>query len=184
MSKLTRVLWVALLGAIVQLAPLESQDAAPASTDREPLVVFLVRHAEKTDAGRDPKLSEAGQHRAATLAQALRSAAIEAIHSSDTLRTRSTAKPVAEKIDREVELYDPRDLNALASQLRKSGGRHLVVGHSNTTPALVKLLGGEPGSAIEEKGEYDRLYIVTILEGATSTVMMRYGAPFTPSGSK
>ena len=62
--------------------------------------------------------------------------------------------------------------------MRKTGGRHLVVGHSNTTPSVVELLGGDPGSKIE-KTEYDRLYIVTIgADGAVSTLLIRYGAPY------
>ena len=41
--------------------------------------------------------------------------------------------------------------------------------HSDTTPALVELLGGEPGAPIESP-EYDRLYIVSIgADGAIST---------------
>ena len=42
-----------------------------------------------------------------------------------------------------------------------------MVGHSNTTPALVEALGGDPGSPIESL-EYDRLYMVTF-EGGVGT---------------
>ena len=56
-----------------------------------------------------------------------------------------------------------------------------MVGHSNTTPSMVELLGGKPRSAINQEGEYDRLYIVTIgRDDAVSTVMMRYGKPYYP----
>lgn len=78
-----------------------------------------------------------------------------------------------------MQLYDPRDLPGLVEKLRRAGGRHLVVGHSNTTPAVVELLGGEPGQPINEAGEYDRLYNVSIgPDGTTSSVMLRYGEPF------
>ena len=51
-----------------------------------------------------------------------------------------------------------------------------VSGHSNTTPALVKLLGGEPGVPIEEKTEYDRLYMVVLKNGqAVHSGLLRYG---------
>jgi phosphohistidine phosphatase SixA len=114
-----------------------------------------------------------------TLAGTLRSAEIEYVHSSDYVRTRDTATPSAAEFGVEVDLYDPRDLPALVEKLRGTGGRHLVVGHSNTTPSMTELLGGEPGSAIEEGGEYDRLYIVTIgRDGAASSVMMRYGKAY------
>jgi|GEM_PF-2331648 len=150
----------------------------PAS-DQKPLKVFLVRHAEKVDQSRDPDLSEAGYQRAAALADVLRSANIEYVHSSDYMRTRKTAAPVAELFGLEVRLYDPRNLPAFAEQLNEEGGIHLVVGHSNTTPALTELLGGEPGEPIEEKNEYDRLYVVSIMaDGSVSSTLLRYGEKF------
>ncbi|NIT87109.1 MAG: hypothetical protein GWM92_07640, partial [Gemmatimonadetes bacterium] len=53
-------------------------------------------------------------------------------------------------------------LGGMARRLRGSPGRHLVVGHSDTTPRLVTLLGGEPGPPIVEAREYDRLYVLTL----------------------
>lgn len=143
---------------------------------QEPLVVFLVRHAEKVDSSRDPELSAEGRDRAAALARALRDTGIEHVHSTDFIRTRTTAAPVAEALGLEVEIYDPRNMPDFIQQLRHMGGRHLVVGHSNTTPGAVQLLGGEPGGPIEEASEYDRLYVVTVdAEGQVSTVLMRFG---------
>ena len=46
-----------------------------------------------------------------------------------------TAAPVSRRIGKEIVSYDPRKLADFAAQLRHSGGRHLVVGHSNTTPS-------------------------------------------------
>ena len=146
----------------------------PASC-QQPLVVFLVRHAEKVDASGNAKLSTAGNGRAAALASTLRDAGIEYVHSTDFIRTRKTASPVATKRGLKIDLYEAGDLPALVGKLRSHGGRHLVVGHSNTTPKLVELLGGEPGSKIQEK-EYDRLYIVTIgKDGVAGTVLLRFG---------
>ena len=137
-----------------------------------------MRHAEKQKQGPDPALSKAGLRRVRALAHALKDAAIEHVHSSDYARTRETATPIAKMVGREVELYDPRELPALVDKLMKSGGRHLVVGHSNTTPAAVALLGGEAGEPIVEKSEYDRLYLLTVGDdGKPLTVLMRYGDP-------
>jgi phosphohistidine phosphatase SixA len=148
----------------------------PDEAKADPLVVFLVRHAEKVDSSRDPELSGAGTKRALELTNLLRDAGIDHVLSSDFKRTRSTATPLAEALGLEVGLYDPRDLPALVARLRADGGRHLVVGHSNTTPAAVELLGGEPGAEIDEADEYDRLYILTIAtSGEVSTVVLRYG---------
>ena len=141
-------------------------------------VVFLVRHAEKaTENPQDPELTPEGADRADLLAHMLSDAGVDHVWSTDTKRTRNTAIPIAELAGVDVRLYDPRDLPRLAAQMTTQGGRHVVVGHSNTTPAAVGALGGEPGAPIEEATEYDRLYQVTVgPDGHVSTVLMRFGA--------
>ena len=152
-----------------------------AASSAAPSVVFLVRHAEKVDSSRDPELSEVGKVRAKTLADVLRSADIDYIHSSDYIRTRDTARPLALVTGLEIALYDPGDLPTIAETVKTTPGRHLVVGHSNTTPQLAALLGGESGPEINEANEYDRLYILTIgKNGAVSSVIMRYGVKYQP----
>ena len=156
-------------------------DATPPSVEHKLLVAFLVRHGEKTGPGDEAELSAAGDERVAVLARLLSGAEIEYAHSSDFTRTRDTAAPIAAEGDLGVELYDHRDLPALAEKLRQTGGRHLVVGHSTTTHRMAELLGGDPGPPIDDDGEYDRLYIITIGEdGEDSSVLLRYGAPYHP----
>ncbi|WP_237067505.1 SixA phosphatase family protein [Microbulbifer guangxiensis] len=141
-------------------------------------VVYLVRHAEKrTDdpAERDPALTAAGKERAVALARLLRDANIERVYSTDYRRTRQTATPLAQQSGLPVTLYDPRDLEGFAGRLRNGPTRVLVVGHSNTTPQLVALLGGEPGSEIRESHEYDRLYVLVLHGDETVTLLQRYG---------
>lgn len=138
-------------------------------------VVYLVRHAEKLDDSADPPLTAQGRERAQQLARTLADAGVTRILSSDYERTRSTAAPLAERLGLEVELYDPRDLPGVADLIRSAHGRYLVAGHSNTTPALVELLGGEPGTPIAEADEYDRLYVVVLGPEGTSTALLRYG---------
>ena len=141
------------------------------------LTVYLVRHAEK-ETGDDPALTAAGQERAAALAQTLGDSTIQAIHSTNYQRTRQTAAPLAKSLGLIVELYDPRDLPAMAQKLQAAGGCHVVVGHSNTTPQLVQLLGGEPGPEIVEATEYNRLYVVTrSASGKVQSQLLRYGPP-------
>jgi probable phosphoglycerate mutase len=157
-------------------------------------VIFLVRHAERADDGdmnpamamdpqmrEDPPLSEAGRIRASLLAEMLRDAGITHIHSTDYRRTRETAQPTSAATGVEAAIYDPSDLDAFAVELRSAPGRHLVVGHSNTTHSLVEALGGDPGLSIEAL-EYDRLYLVTVDEGVARTVLLRFGDPFIASG--
>ena len=147
-----------------------------ASADLAPAVVFLVRHAEKETTGEDPALSEAGRQRSAALARVLTDAGVRAVYSTDFARTRDTAAPTAARLGAKIRIYDWEESEALARELRRPGARSLVVGHSNTTPELVGLLGGDPGPPIDEASEYDRLYIVTIgADGAVSSVLLRYG---------
>ena len=161
---------------IVLIGYSSASEGAASASQQQPLVVFIVRHGEKADDGEDPELSAEGQERARLLAKTLRSAAIEQVHSSDFIRTRDTAAPTAKASGLDVQLYDPRNLPDLAEKLRAIGGRHLVVGHSNTTPPMVELLGGEPSLPIDEEAEFDRLYIVTVgRDGTATSVMMRYG---------
>lgn len=161
--------------------------AAPSgqSTVPQPLVVFVVRHAEKESSGTDPELSAVGQHRAEALAGVLKDAKLDQIHSTNYKRTLLTAKPVADSFKLPTQTYDPRKLADFATALKSAGGRHLVVGHSNTTPALVRLLGGDPVSAIDDSTEYDRLYIVTVSEtGNCTSVLLRYGETTTVESTK
>ncbi|MFC1791684.1 phosphoglycerate mutase family protein, partial [Gemmatimonadota bacterium] len=138
--------------------------AEPAQAQDQTLI-FLVRHAEKVDDGSaDPALTEAGRVRARLLAEMLKDVGLTHVHSSDYLRTRTTAGPAAEAAGLEVTLYDPRDLGGFATHLLGVPGRHLVVGHSNTNPELVAALGGDPHGTIDDL-EYDRLYLVEWVEG-------------------
>ena len=144
------------------------------SSVRADTVVVLVRHGEKVDESRDAELNDAGRSRARALAALLKDAGIAAVYSTDYARTRETARPAAEAIGKPVEIYDGDGLPAFAKDLRARGGRALVVGHSDTTPELVRLLGGDPGPPIASD-EYDRLYILTLTDdGKTSTTLLRF----------
>ena len=162
-------------GFIIAAAMLLSAcSAAVPKTD----AIFLVRHAEKTTEKTDPGLTEAGRARAVALADRLEGEGITHIHSSDYIRTRDTAAPLARRLGLDVEIYDARDLPGIAEKLKATPGRHLVVGHSNTTPQLTELLGGDGGSPIVEATEYDRLYVVTMGEGEhVKSYLTRFGAP-------
>lgn len=158
-------------------------DTDPAATT----VVFLVRHAEKElDGSRDPALTAAGEARADELARVL-GRRIDRVHSTDFRRTRATAAPTAAAVGAEVEIYDPSRLEELAAGLRAAPGRHLVVGHSDTTPELLRALGGEVGEPVTEE-HYDRLWIVVLPpDGPPSspptTVELRYGEPIPTDGA-
>jgi phosphohistidine phosphatase SixA len=183
--KATITFSILLFFTAIQFGCTSKQSSEKQIVEQNPLVVFLVRHAEKADLTEDPELSEIGKERALELAKILRSANIENIHSSDYIRTRETAAPLAKELGLTIEIYDPRDLETLAHKLRHDGGNHLVVGHSTTTPSMVSLLGGNPESEINEANEFDRLYIVTDSgNGNVSSILIRYGHHYYESKDK
>ncbi len=167
-----RCLLVAALLLPVVGRPVAAQTTAPAAE----VVVVLVRHAEKADDSRDPSLSAAGEARAAALGAMLRDAGLSRVWSTPFLRTRGTAAPVAARAGLPVESYDAGDLRAFATRLLATPGRHLVVGHSNTTPGLVKALGGDPQGTIADD-DYDRLYVVSAGPAGVTSVLLRYPGP-------
>lgn len=126
--------------------------------------IFVVRHAERLDDSNDSPLSEAGVKRAQVLATLLKDAGITAIYASGMQRTIKTAEPLAQalKLDvKRVPQYDGTDVEALASTLRAKHAQDvvLVVGHSNTMPALVKAL-GSPETIKIGKDEYDVVFLL------------------------
>ena len=129
---------------------------------------YIVRHAEKAQpsAGAvmatpdDPPLSNAGQQRAETLKDLLKSKAVGYIFTTNTLRTRSTAKPLSTAIKVKPVIYDAAD-QAFINKLKKIKKNALIVGHSNTIDDIANGL----SSAIKVNGDipdsqYDNLYIV------------------------
>ncbi len=155
-----------------------AQEPPPGAED-DAVIVYLIRHAEKADDGTsDPPLAIAGKIRVQVLLRLLGDVEFTGVHTTDYRRTRETARPFAQRAGVEARVYDPRDLEAFASFVRMQPGRHLVAGHSNTTPRLVASLGGKPFGDIDEL-EYDRLYIVSILPGRPPlTTLLRFGEPY------
>ncbi len=133
-------------------------------------IIYLTRHAEK-QTGSDPALTAEGQLRAQNIADLLKRADISSIYSTDYNRTQQTATPLSTAISVPITSYDPNQLASFANQLNNLSGNTLVVGHSNTTPELVGLLGGQ-ATAIPES-EFDRLYQVIIGDnGQVTTVLL------------
>src|SRR5918993_5293242 len=100
--------WLAGLGLLAILAiclsvssvgrQMAAGQASP-QDDFKPTTVFLVRHAERADAPReDPPLLETGTARAQSLARILGKSGIKAIYTSQYLRTKATAEPLAKQL--------------------------------------------------------------------------------------
>jgi phosphohistidine phosphatase SixA len=132
--------------------------------------VIVIRHAEKdlSVSATDPPLSQAGQSRAALLAQMFGDAKdlghVDAIYVSPALRNRQTAAPLAAQLGIDEAVVPGDDPRALASRAlhEHHGGRVLIVGHSDTVPKIVAALSGNPNIPEIGDQEYGTMYIVTV----------------------
>lgn len=141
---------------------------------------FVVRHAEKVDASRNPDLNAQGQARASALADRFSGQDLTAIYATEFKRTGQTVMPVAQRHHVAPIAYPAAQPAAeFASRLRAAHpqGGILIAGHSDTVPAIVAAL-CECEVAPMPDHEYDRLSIVTIDgNGQARLHIERYGAP-------
>lgn len=156
----------------------------------KPITVYLVRHAERADEPRqDPPLTEKGTMRSQELARILSNANIKAIITSQYLRTKLTAEPLAKQanvpvtsISLSLNPSNPRMISEQSTAevtnkiLERGGESVLVVGHSNSIPDVIKMLGGDISPAIDEK-KFDDLFVVTVYaKGKAKVAHMKYGS--------
>ena len=127
--------------------------------------IYVSRHMRKGD-GDDPSLSAAGVAEALRLADLLKGRGIAAILVTATKRSRETAQPLAAATGAPIETYDPRDNAALAQRAAAIPGSILIVGHSNTVPAIVAAVGGTPPGAMTEE-DFGRIFAVERATGKT-----------------
>ena len=148
-----------------------------------PQIVVLVRHAERSDApAGDVTLSESGQSRADELAAALAEARIDTIVTTQFRRTRDTAAPLAKALNLTLKIVEAgRDtaahVNAVVAAVKAGGTAVLVVGHSNTVPAIITALGGPAMDDLCEF-EYSNLFTLALTPGQPARLVHgHYGAP-------
>jgi broad specificity phosphatase PhoE len=173
-----RVVLAAGVAAMLAAEPLAAQ----------PSMVILVRHAEKAATpADDPDLTAAGAQRAADLASALAGAQVGSIVTTQFRRTRATAAPLAQAIGRDPIIVaatpdTPAHAAAVAAAVRARppGEVVLVVGHSNTIPAIIAALGG-PRLPDLCDGQYATLFVVGLTSsGPSRLVRATYGAADAP----
>ena len=137
-----------------------------AQESEEIFTIYLVRHAEKelsAENPKDPPLTLCGKQRAESLAILLKDVELDVIYSTNYIRTKETAQPVATNKVKELAYYDPGKLDDFAGLLLKNKQNVLVVGHSNTTPVLAGLLIGEELEPFDES-IYNRIYQVVVVK--------------------
>jgi broad specificity phosphatase PhoE len=145
--------------------------------------LVLVRHAEKAALpAADPPLTAEGRARAEALVGVLRHARISSILTSQFVRTRETAAPLAAQAGVAVQQASTaggmvQHIATLVAMARRAPPEStvVVVGHSNTLPELARAL-GHPAPAIGDC-EYDGLMVIRLGAAAPSVVVARYGEP-------
>jgi len=155
---------------------------AAALAQSAPTMVIVVRHAEKgTTPASDPPLTEAGTTRAKALAAALTDANLQAVITTQLLRTKDTARPTADARGLTMETVQVSGAvadhaKAVAEAVRKHAGQTiLVVGHSNTVTQIIAALGGPKMPDLCDS-QYSNLYTL-VLDGASARmVQSSYGA--------
>ncbi|MEO6209854.1 MAG: histidine phosphatase family protein [Gemmatimonadaceae bacterium] len=159
-------------------------DLGAQSSHTEPsTLVIVVRHAEKdTSPENDPHLTAAGVARAAALAEAIANAHVQAIITTQLLRSRETARPAAEanKVVPEVIARTSAtisDVRAVAHAVRRHAGQAvLVLGHGETVGPILQALGA-PRIPTLCASDYSELFIL-VLKGPTARLIRSsYGAP-------
>ena len=153
-------------------------------------VVILARHAEKaSETDTDPPLSERGRERATALAAALREARLTGAIVSERLRTQQTAAPALGRLVPDtVSLAGGAGVHARAVadriRSRHAGGTVLVVGHSNTIPAIMTALGAGPLPDICDAA-YANLYVMILAEsGPPQVLRTKFGPPDPPGADE
>ena len=140
-------------------------------------LVFVVRHAERADAGgsvmtgaTDPPLSAAGHTRADKLAGILSSAGIAGIYVTEYQRTRQTAAPLAAALKLTPVVMAAGDSVALVARIKATHPHDivLIVGHANTVPEIVAAFGGPKVTVADD--EYDKLFVVVPGTGTVATI--------------
>jgi phosphohistidine phosphatase SixA len=148
-----------------------------------PMIVFALRHADRTPAG---DLSPAGIERAKLLARMLGESGIRIAYCSTEIRTQRTMDPLKALLGSKLEIVvvsgDDGDGNnghvpQIVAKVKAlpDDAVAAVVGHSNTVGPVVKGLTGVTIAKIEEH-EFDKLFVLSIPGTGTATVApMRYG---------
>ena len=157
---------------------------AASSAGAQTTVVILVRHAEQ-ETGQDPVLSAAGRARADSLVRAVQNAGITAIYHTALRRTTETAKAVADAIGVSTTVLTLRPGQAVPDHaaevasdiLAKHKGRTvLVVGHSNTVPAIIAALGVSDAQRIADTEYYHFFTVLLAPDQPARLIRSRYGS--------
>lgn len=137
--------------------------------------IVLVRHVEKdisaTADKTDPELSQAGRDRALLMVKAVGKYKPDAIYSTNFKRSRESVKPLAEKRKKDIQIYDASNQQKLVDEVMASKfKKFVIVGHSNTTPALANLFTKKEVFKQVPDTEYSVIWVIRMKNGVLEKV--------------
>lgn len=139
--------------------------------------VVIVRHAERLNDTDTTSLSPEGFMRANILPHVVRDASIARVFVSEKLRSRLTAEPAIRFLSLPVSVIPADQVDALVDSIKSYPGENiLVVGHSDTVPAIIRELGVAPAPSIG-RNVFDDLFVVTVGAFRSSYIQLKYGTP-------
>ena len=143
-------------------------------------IAHVTRHGRRAELpaqhpnAKDPSLSESGRAAVERLDALLAQVPLNAIYVTEYRRTQETAASLAKRNGIVPIIVPARDHDALMKRLAMHGpDEHvLVVGHSNTVPAILKSLGVKAAVSLAET-DYDDLFIAVPAAPPAAVVMIR-----------
>jgi broad specificity phosphatase PhoE len=147
--------------------------AAPAFAQK---AIVVVRHAEKADQSTDPVLSAEGRARAEGLAKALAALEVKAVYVTQYQRTTLTAAPLMKAARLKPIQVHSDESASLVERMKKEHPADVVltVGHSNSVPRILKLLGATENIQLGDN-DYDNLFIlVPAASGPPTLLRLKY----------
>ena len=129
---------------------------------------YFIRHAEKNRSNpkdKNPELNREGKLRALNWTYFFREIPLEAIYSTNYIRTITTAEPVADDKNLSIIIYSPKEVDINRFKKKNHGKSILIVGHSNTTPEFVNaILGFEKFKKMKDN-DNSSLFIIKEING-------------------
>jgi hypothetical protein len=178
------------LTAVLLFIGLVSVLTADIPDNQEVTTVIVIRHAER-DPGKDPPLNKRGEIRSWELLRTLEKSGLTAIYCTNFVRNVQTVKPLAEKLNLDVQLIPDSllsDTRALARYFTSrvwslhKGGVILYVGNQKSSvkgqmgnmQEVYRTLGGD-GTPLSR---YPDMYIFTFIgEEPVRIIKATYGGP-------
>lgn len=146
--------------------------------------IYVLRHADRTAVGDD--LSALGLARANDLKRYLNPTKINALFSTNTVRTKKTVQPMATPA-MPIQIYGTPTQLSTTIRTTWAGKRVVVVGHSDTVPQIIQACGCTSPflAAGIPPNQYDNLLLLLVRWNAAGMptcelLAMKYGAPPTP----